>query len=125
MDITSLPTKGKNIIKSYSDFEFTVSDKKISGSIILTADKLEQVVINSSQINNSEKLFEILLPFIESEVEILLIGTGKTHQRLDQKIRQKMKEKNISIDEMTTAAACRTFNILTLEDRKVAALLLI
>lgn len=73
--------------------------------------------------------------------EILILGTGKTHNFLpphlicfnineDEEIYGFLGVKNnkntsLNIECMSTAAACRTFNILASEDRKVVAAILI
>jgi uncharacterized protein len=62
---------------------------------------------------------------IKLEPEVVLLGTGKTHQFLHPKIAQSLTKKNIPLECMTTAAACRTYNILMSEGRKVAAALII
>ena len=61
----------------------------------------------------------------ELKPEVLLLGTGLTHRFLHPKIAQNLTKKGIPIECMTTAAACRTYNILMSEGRHVAAALLI
>lgn len=127
MDITPLIPKGRNIINSYSETGFKISEKDFLGSIILLPTKVLEISLTEKEFLEEEKLLSFLNDFSEEEIEILLVGTGKKHLRLKQNLRSKIKEKfsNISIDEMATSAACRTFNILTLEDRKVAAILIV
>lgn len=127
MDITPLIPKGRNIINSYSETGFKISEKDFLGSITLLPTKVLEISLTEKEFLEEEKLLSFLNNFSEEEIEILLIGTGKKHLRLKQNLRSKIKEKfsNISIDEMATSAACRTFNILTLEDRKVAAILIV
>ena len=57
--------------------------------------------------------------------EVVLLGTGEKHQFLHPKIIQKLTEVIIPLECMTTAAACRTYNILMSEGRKVAAMLIL
>lgn len=127
MDITPLIPKGRNIINSYNETGFKISEKDFLGSIILLPTKVLEISLTEKEFLEEEKLLSFLNNFSEEEIEILLIGTGKKHLQLKQNFRSKIKEKfsNISIDEMATSAACRTFNILTLEDRKVAAILIV
>jgi len=127
MDITPLIPKGRNIINSYSDSGFKISEKDFSGSIILLPSEVLEISFREKDLLEGEKLLDCLSDFTDAEIEIILIGTGKNHLHLKPSLREKIKEKFsfASIDEMTTGAACRTFNILTLEDRKVAAILVI
>ncbi|MBU6339392.1 MAG: Mth938-like domain-containing protein [Rickettsiales bacterium] len=127
MDITPLIKKGRNIIDSYSDLGFKISKKDFSGSIILLPTKVTEIKLNENEIFEEEKLLNLIAEFSEEKIEILLIGTGKTHKAPNHNFKQRIREKlpSASVDFMTTAAACRTFNILTLEDRIVAAILVI
>jgi uncharacterized protein len=126
MDITPLIPKGRNLINSYNDSGFVISEKNFSGSIILMSTKVLEIPLTEKDLLEEEKLLSYLENFSDSQIEILLIGTGKNHLRLSPNLKTKIKEKlSVSIDEMSTSAACRTFNILTLEDRKIAAILTI
>jgi uncharacterized protein len=59
------------------------------------------------------------------DIEILLIGTGE-YQKFPQKsLFTQLKNLDYSVDFMTTSAACRTFNILANESRKVGAILFV
>jgi uncharacterized protein len=57
--------------------------------------------------------------------EVILIGTGIKQVFIHPKHLGKLYEKHIGVECMDTAAACRTYNVLMAEDRKVAALLII
>ncbi|MFA7350191.1 MAG: Mth938-like domain-containing protein, partial [Methylotenera sp.] len=52
-------------------------------------------------------------------------GTGKTHRFLHQKLNVALTQQGVAVECMTTVAACRTYNILMSEGRKVAAALLL
>lgn len=55
---------------------------------------------------------------------ILVVGCGPTSCMPPKKFAQALKPLGTTMEWMTTAAACRTFNILMLEDREVAAALI-
>lgn len=57
--------------------------------------------------------------------EILLIGCGEKKILIPHKKLADLMSENIGVEAMDTAAACRTYNILAAENRKVAAILLI
>lgn len=57
------------------------------------------------------------------DADIFLIGTGSRALFPDKTILQYISKNKLAIDFMDTGAACRTFNILTGEYRKVAALI--
>lgn len=66
--------------------------------------------------------FDMLLNL---DMEIILLGTGHVLQWPDFAIIERFAEKGIGLEVMDTSAACRTYNILMYEGRKVAAALLI
>ncbi len=59
------------------------------------------------------------------KIEVVLLGTGEKHQFLHPKIYQALTQKGIPLECMTTAAACRTYNILMSEGRNVLAALIL
>jgi uncharacterized protein len=56
--------------------------------------------------------------------EIVLIGTGPRQVFLPPQALRPLIEAGVGVEMMSTPAACRTFNILAAEDRKVAAAIL-
>lgn len=63
--------------------------------------------------------------FLELKPEVLLLGTGARQQFARPGLYRELTHAGISIEFMDTPAACRTYNILVAEDRKVAAALLL
>jgi uncharacterized protein len=57
------------------------------------------------------------------EADIFLVGTGNQASFPARDLLQFIARQKLAIDFMDTGAACRTFNILTGEYRKVAALI--
>jgi len=61
---------------------------------------------------------------IATQAEVILLGTGKSLSFPDSQVLQVCSQQKIGIEVMDTAAACRTYNILASEYRKVAAALI-
>lgn len=57
--------------------------------------------------------------------EIVLLGTGERLRFPDPVVQRPLLEQGIGLEVMDTAAACRTFNLLLSERRRVLAALLI
>lgn len=125
MDITPDIPHGLNIINAYSNTGFKISEKDYTGSLVISASKIVPISLSSIELNQEGKILTLIEDF--ENIEVLLVGTGKTHQRLQNTIKQEIKSKlpHVCVDEMASAAVCRTFNILALEDRKVVAILLL
>ena len=62
---------------------------------------------------------------LELEPEIVLLGSGRRLVFPRQEIFGQVLGRNIGLEIMDTAAACRTFNILAAEGRRVAAALIL
>ena len=59
--------------------------------------------------------------FLSLKPEVLLIGTGSLQQFAHPNLYRELIRAKIGIEFMDTPAACRTYNILVAEDRKVVA----
>jgi len=57
--------------------------------------------------------------------EIVLLGTGEQQRFPRPEILRPLTEAGIGVEVMTVQAACRTYNILVAEERRVAAALLL
>lgn len=66
---------------------------------------------------------EVLREILAMRPEVILIGTGSMVRFPPTEVRRAADAEGLAVDAMDTGAACRTFNILTAEDRRVAALL--
>lgn len=62
--------------------------------------------------------------FLELDLEILLLGTGPRQRFPHPRLTRALAAKRIGIEAMDLQAACRTYNILMAEERRVAAALL-
>jgi uncharacterized protein len=121
MDITPLIPKEKKVINAYGSNSFTINNEKFSGNIILFPENILKWDIQEEITSISDFT---LITSDKANIEILLIGTGDSHKILDRKLLSELKTYGFSVDFMSTGAACRTYNILLAEGRKVAAALL-
>lgn len=117
MDITPVIQEGKKTIDSYGKDLFRVSGEVHNNSIII----YEEIVINW-QHNNIITEFDFDQVFaLTPKPEILLLGMGNKPTFPAPKIRERFKKENIALEVMDSGAACRTYNILLAEGRKIAA----
>jgi uncharacterized protein len=124
MDITPLMAKGTQVIQSYGGGGFRISDAAYSGAVMVFANETlpwQTATVNSFEFTESDFAG---LTEKEGDVEILLLGTGKQQQFLPENLRTFLRRHGMVAEVMDTGAACRTFNILQSEARRVAALLL-
>ncbi|MFO1415014.1 MAG: Mth938-like domain-containing protein [Burkholderiales bacterium] len=57
--------------------------------------------------------------------EMVLLGTGERQHFVHPRLLQALAAARVGVETMDTRAACRTFNILVAEDRRVAAALVV
>lgn len=122
MDITPQLSDALQVIQAYGDGGFTISEKKMKGSALVFPDKAEQWDVTSIEELTIESLKAVMQA--EPTVEILLIGTGKTQEFISPVLKDALRVGGMAVDSMDTGAACRTYNILMSEDRRVAAALI-
>lgn len=69
---------------------------------------------------------DALEPIVSADpsVDILLIGCGPKFLMPPKVLREELRAAGISMEWMDTGAACRTFNVLLSEERRVAAALI-
>ena len=72
----------------------------------------------------SESLAEVTAAGRAGEVEILLLGCGPRMAPVPRPLRETLRAAGIVIEAMDTGAACRTYNVLMSEGRRVAAALI-
>lgn len=121
MEITPLVPENRQTVQSYGIGRFKVSQIEYESSIIvLPLRTLSWGVKALNDIN-----FQNLAPVLEDNppIDILLIGCGKSMQLLPRDFSDRWRQNSIAVDAMDTGAACRTYNILSAEGRRVAAAL--
>lgn len=58
------------------------------------------------------------------EIDVLFVGTGHEITPLPLDFRKVLEEAGVAVELMSSASACRTYNVLLSEQRRVAAALL-
>ena len=120
LDITPALPHGRQVIQSYGGGGFRVSDQSHQSSILLNPKKVFAWQINDPLDITIENISPIL-----NEAGILIVGCGANFVNRPVSLRTKLRDHfGISLEWMDTGAACRTFDVLLIEDRDVAAALI-
>jgi uncharacterized protein len=120
MDLTPVPTAGRQIIERYASSGFRVSGVIYHGPVLVFPDS----TVPWDAASASDVTFDALAPVIEhGGVEILLLGLGRAMTAVPGALRTALRAARIALEAMDTGAACRTYNVLAAEDRRVAAAL--
>ena len=122
MDITPLVPEGRQIIESYGDDGFRISGERYPGPVIVWPEGVTTWAVSGIGAAAIETLDAVFAA--EPPIEILLIGSGATFEMAPAALRSALGARGVSIESMDTGAACRTYNVLMAEDRRVAAALI-
>jgi uncharacterized protein len=99
-----------------------VNDQVICDNVALTIDE----VILDWRTTAIEDLTDVdFEPLMASEPELILLGTGERPVFPPRELVFSLARRGIGFEVMDTAAACRTFNILAGDGRRVAAVLIV
>ena len=120
--LTNVAPVGRQLVQTYGDGTFRVSGTTFNGSVII----LPHMTMKWAAQSYESISPTILEPFTSADmsIELLLIGCGANIGLPRDDIRNYLKELNITSEWMDTGAACRTFNVLVVEDRAVGAALI-
>jgi uncharacterized protein len=124
MDVTPLIPQGKQIIEAYGEGGFRISGQRVAGSVIVFPDKVIAWAPVASGDMSAGSLQPVSAAGQAGSVELLLIGTGARMTQIDRALRQTLRANGVVIEAMDTGAACRTYNVLMAEGRRVAAALI-
>ncbi len=103
-------------IQAYSDAKIQINSILYEQSLIVSREE----IIPNTQINHIEQMdtayFELL---IKHQPEIIIIGHSNPGRFPPIQIISELSKKRIGIECMDIGAACRTYNVLLSEHRKV------
>jgi uncharacterized protein len=121
MEIRPVITPGRPYIERYGPGGFRVSGTVFTGAVLILPDAARIWPVSAM----AEVTPESLKAAAEhGGIEILLLGCGRRMALVPRLVRTALREVGIVIDSMDTGAACRTYNVLVSEERRVAAALL-
>ncbi|HTT79862.1 MAG TPA: Mth938-like domain-containing protein [Stellaceae bacterium] len=118
MELTRIMQAGRQVIERYGASGFRISGTIFLGPVLVFPDR-------TLDWPDAEISIEGLAPVTEhGDIELLLLGLGRRMAPVAAQLRTPLKAAGIALEAMDTGAACRTYNLLIAEDRRVAAALL-
>ena len=124
MDLTPLIPGGRQIVESYGEGRFRVSGLLYQGAILVLPDRTVPWPVALASEASLENLETIVASGRQGGVELLLLGQGASMQLVSTELRQGLRAAGVVLEAMDTGAACRTYNVLMAEGRRVAAALI-
>ena len=121
MRFTQDSTSASNLVRAYGSGELRVNDNVYRSTIIVSASAVQA----APDIRGMEDLAGLDPSRILSQgPELVLLGTGPRQIFPAASFRAQFLSAGIGFEVMDTGAACRTFNVLVAEQRRVVALLI-
>jgi uncharacterized protein len=121
MQFTQDSNSARHIVRGYGAGELRINDTVHRGAIVVSAGTL----LEEPGISTLEALVGIDTARIMAlEPELVLLGTGARHIFPPAAFAAAFLSAGIGFEAMNTGAACRTYNVLVGEQRRVVAILL-
>ena len=108
-------------ITAYGDGFITVNESVVSGTVLVGGAAPET---DFTEQRTHDLSIATITRLKAQEPEVVIIGTGTHHVFPSVELLAPLIREGIGVECMSTPAACRTFNILSAEGRRVLALLL-
>ena len=122
ISIKEFPDDGRlQIINSYGKGGFRIAKKSVIGAQFVLQRQTLAWPVRTEQDISADGLLKFLH---DKNVDLLVLGLGEYPQSHLPDIASALRNEGIKLEVMSTAAACRTWNVLLTEGRTAAAGLL-
>ena len=111
-----------NTITAHGDGYVEVNQQRHETSVIVAPEGPVRPWPVSSFESLTPEMFEMLA---EAAPEVVLLGTGSRIRFPHPRLTAALMKRGIGVEAMDSGAACRTYNILMQEDRRVVAAILV
>jgi uncharacterized protein len=122
MKFTQHTPGGLNLIRNYGKDFVTVGEEVIRASCIVGA---RELIRDWPPRDVASLKLADLAPLFERKPEVVVLSTGERQQFPPAALRAEFATRRIGIEVMEVGAACRTYNVLVSEERKVLAAILL
>lgn len=120
MKLHASRAEGLNTITGYGEGYVMVNGERRDSSVVVLPDRVENWSVAAfDELSANDFAF-----LRDLKVDIVLLGTGPRQRFPHPRLTAALTQAGIGLEVMDVQAACRTFNILVAEQRKVAAALL-
>jgi len=113
--------QGRNLITAIENGKIRINQDYYSGNLIVTPDSITPWSATTFEDLRPEQFAELM----GFEPEVVLFGSGEKLRFPHPSLTLAVTGARIGLDVMDTQAACRAYNILMAEDRRVVAALLL
>ena len=123
MELSNTDFGAQPPIEAYGDMGFRIDKKRVEGSMYLLPDA-GMFPWGVTAIGDLTPAHFDEISAVHDSFDLLLLGTGPMLQFPSAEIRSYLTDIHLHFEVMDTCAACRTYNVLLGEQRRVAAALI-
>ena len=109
-----------HFVRAWEPGRVRIADRWVAGNVIVSADRIVEgwtlALPHALTIADLE-------PALKLEPTIIVLGTGTERLLPDVELMADVAARSVGLEIMNTPAACRTFNVLLQEQRRVVAAL--
>ena len=109
-----------NFIRAWEPGRVRIAERWIAGNVIVGSDRILE---NWTTVEPHVLTLEHLEPALALDPTIIVLGTGTERLLPDVELMAAAAARSVGLEIMSTPAACRTFNVLLSERRRVVAAL--
>jgi uncharacterized protein len=122
MKLHSTNTETFQTVTAYDSHSVDINAQRFMHSVIL----MPEVPAQAWQIKAFDQLSEEhFTPILQHKPELVILGTGISQHFVHPRLQTELTSRHIGLECMDNQAACRTYNILMAEGRKVALALIL
>lgn len=118
MKFSEADTSGGHLILGYDPGRILIGGRVYTHGLIVSPEHIDPDWGPESATDLAAEHFEALAAL---DPQIILVGTGRRQVFPDPRTYRTVLQRGLGVDIMDTGAACRTYNILVSEGRKVVA----
>lgn len=112
---------GAHAITAFSQGSITIDHQVYTNAVLVTPTE-----VTHSHINHFDQIDEATLnELLALNPEVIVIGTGTKAHLPTRQMLNLAQTKSIGIEVMPTDSACRTYNLMSSDERRIIALLLV
>ncbi len=112
----------RNVFTAYGEGWVEVGGRRLAGAVVVAADRIEEGWTTAGIGEVTEAEAAALAGWAP---EILLLGSGAAFRFPEPAVLAPLHLAGVGVEVMDTRAACRTYNILLAEGRRVVAALIV
>ncbi len=115
--VVALPVTPEEILAArQNQREIQLKTRSVTDHVVITPDTLVDDWSPRSVNELGQRDIDL---FLRLQPEVVLLGTGAALLRPPPRLERALNSEGVGLEVMDTASACRTFNILTFEGRRV------